>query len=870
MGVSLRRVGTLAATLFAVVAGSAQATSFTVSSDLDTGGTCTATPTTCTLRQAIASANAHAGADVIQFTAGAHTITPGSALPAITGQTDIEAGNQVELDGASAGAAVSGLTLGPGSGNSTVAGVTINDFSADGILVDGSNFTAVRSSFIGTDPAADLGHGNGLAGVAITASVGVHIGDFSSGLQNGNTIGGNGGDGIDVGATATATIELNHIGISGFTATPNGGDGIRLSGPSSVVGDVGLGNTIVASGGNGITITGASADSNQIVGNDIGVDSSDELLGNQGDGVAIDGPGANIIGGTTAGAGNTISANGGDGISLNNTADNDIQGNRIGTTSDGRFLRSNLNFGIDIVSSPSNVIGGDTAGAGNQVSGNLNAGIRLENTTSSNNIIQGNLVGTNAAGTVALPNERGITAEGTNQIGGSTAGAGNVVSGNTGPGITVNNTGTSTVQGNIVGAGPSGTNPIPNDGDGIDVDQNAIVGGDGKAANVIAFNNGPGIQIENVQATVAGNSIFSNVGLGIDAGGVGVTPNDAGDTDGIQNFPVLTAAVSGDGRTTIAGTLDTAPNRTVTLSFYSSPSCDPSGFGEGKTLLTTDDPTTLDSGHETFSEGINSAIAPGQQITATAQGVGVGSSEFSACVNVVPLDHVALGSATQSAPEGSTATITVTRTGALNIDAFVNFATQDGTAKAGRDYRATQGGFHFAPGQTTKKIHIPILSDTAAEGDETFSVTLKSPSLLSIAQPSSVKVTIPGNHRPPASDLEGVPSHARAGQLHNFHGTASDPDHNLSKVAVSIVSARAVNGHCLSIKPGGGTSRGPGGRCQPRIFISAAGAGNWSLHLGRGLPRGTWIVISRAFDTTGLSETSFSRATHNLAVVQVS
>ncbi len=130
--------------------------------------------------------------------------------------------------------------------------------------------------------------------------------------------------------------------------------------------------------------------------------------------------------------------------------------------------------------------------AGNQVSGNLGPGIRLENTSSSNNIIQGNLVGTNAAGTVALPNESGIAAEGTNQIGGSGPGASNVVSGNTGTGIEVGNVGNTTIEGNIVGAGPSGTNPIPNDGDGIDVDQNATVGGSGKAANTVAFNIGSG------------------------------------------------------------------------------------------------------------------------------------------------------------------------------------------------------------------------------------------------------------------------------------------------------------------------------------------------------------------------------------------
>jgi parallel beta-helix repeat protein len=135
-------------------------------------------------------------------------------------------------------------------------------------------------------------------------------------------------------------------------------------------------------------------------------------VGNAGAGVLIDGQGGNTIGGTAAGAGNTISGNAGDGISLDHAADNDIQGNRIGTTSDGTNLRPNLKTGIDIVSSPSNAIGGSAPGAGNLVSRNLSTGIRLENNTSNNNVVEGNLVGTNAAGTLALPNENGIAAEG--------------------------------------------------------------------------------------------------------------------------------------------------------------------------------------------------------------------------------------------------------------------------------------------------------------------------------------------------------------------------------------------------------------------------------------------------------------------------
>ncbi len=223
--------------------------------------------------------------------------------------------------------------------------------------------------------------------------------------------------------------------------------------------------------------------------------------------------------------------------------------------------------------------------------------------------------------------------------------------------------------------------------------------------------------------------------------------------------------------------------------------------------------------------------------------------------------------ASVDAPEGSTAKLTVTRTGGLGVGSSVHFATQDGTAKAGRDYQPAHGTLSFAPGQSRRTIAVKVLSGKANKSAESFTVRLTSPSHATLGK-ATATVIIAGN-QVPNSNLASPPSHAKPGHLHNFHGTATDPDGNLSAVAVSVFSAHPVNGHCLSIKPGGGTARGPGGRCEPRIFIQAAGTNQCSLHLRRGLPRGTWIVVSRAFDTTGLSETSFSRADHNLAVISV-
>ena len=140
------------------------------------------------LREAIAYANSHAGADTITFAisgAGLHTIRPTSALPALSGSTIIDGTTQpgfavgvpvIELDGSLAGAGVSGLTVYAGS--STVKGLVVNRFAAHGIVLTGGGGNVVAGNFIGTDAAGNADQGNGNQGVFILNS-------------SHNTIGGN-------------------------------------------------------------------------------------------------------------------------------------------------------------------------------------------------------------------------------------------------------------------------------------------------------------------------------------------------------------------------------------------------------------------------------------------------------------------------------------------------------------------------------------------------------------------------------------------------------------------------------------------------------------------------------------------------------
>ncbi|MEY2526922.1 MAG: trimeric autotransporter adhesin, partial [Verrucomicrobiota bacterium] len=131
------------------------------------------------------------------------------------------------------------------------------------------------------------------------------------------------------------------------------------------------------------------------------------------------------------------------GITLQTGGGNTITGNFIGTDSAGTVAQPNLS-GLDILSSPNNIIGGITVGARNLVSANINEQLLIDGSSASGNQVQGNYIGTNAAGsgslmTAASNRGQGITLRApSNTIGGTAAGAGNLISGNGNEGIFIN------------------------------------------------------------------------------------------------------------------------------------------------------------------------------------------------------------------------------------------------------------------------------------------------------------------------------------------------------------------------------------------------------------------------------------------------
>ncbi len=410
------------------------------------------------------------------------------------------------------------------------------------------------------------------------------------------------------------------------------------------------------------TITGTL-----VQGNYIGTDASGLAAVGNGTGVSFLRTNDTIVGGTVAGAGNVISGNNGDGISLDGSR-NLIQGNLVGTNAAGAAALPNVGVGIRLLADGSNAgsdntIGGTMPGARNIISGNgaggNGHGIRFElQATTAGNLIQGNYIGTDINGTVALGNAgSGIQifesqpSTGVNTIGGTTAAARNVISANGGSGIFGGGHGI-LIQGNFIGTDAGGTGDLGNAAFGIDlqcVDNNAIGGSAAGAGNVIGFNGMDGVRVAScssggvvtgVNNSILGNSIFSNTRLGINLlGGTedsfGVTANDACDTDtganNLQNSPVLTSVTNAGGNVQITGTLNSAANTTFRLEFFGNDVIDPSGFGEGRYFLGFANVTTDANCNASFDVTFLASTGT-LHVTATATDPGGNTSEFSAAI----------------------------------------------------------------------------------------------------------------------------------------------------------------------------------------------------------------------------------------------
>ncbi len=472
-------------------------TTFPVSNLNDSG--------TGSLRQALLQVlsdtnNSTTSPDVISFQLSGNSLSqyriavqsplPTLSRPVIIDARSLEAnvpgatGPVLELDGNAAGTTAVGLQI--YGQNVTVEGVAVDGFAGGGIVVNGSvtngvgGATGVLLAYdsIGVTN-ADTVNANSQFGIELTS--GAHYDTVQS-----DVIAGNQGTGLIITGSGTTsnTVSGDYIGndTSGHWFR-NSGYGIAISNGASnnYVG----GTYIVDSGNTGVQLVQTSG--NYFWGNDIqnnagnGVEingstnntiAASTIFANANTGVWIhSSAGAstgNVIGAAYSGGGDVISANGNWGVYISDSGStsNVVQNDLIGTDFSGENAWGNAYNGVDIVGGAAyNTIGGTTASTRNVISGNDYNGVLIYG---SYNTVEGNYIGLDASGTRALANgaDGVVLGQGAygNLIGGTSAAARNVISGNGGHGVTVTDGGTAwnTIEGDWIGTNANGNAAVGN------------------------------------------------------------------------------------------------------------------------------------------------------------------------------------------------------------------------------------------------------------------------------------------------------------------------------------------------------------------------------------------------------------------------
>jgi titin len=417
-------------------------------------------------------------------------------------------------------------------------------------------------------------------------------------------------------------VQGNYLGTD-VTGTRRMGNsiGVLIEGSNNQIGGTTAAERNLISGNDqGVSIWSGS--NNVMLGNYIGTDvTGTASLGNF---VGLDiGGSNNLIGGTAAGARNVISGNQDAGLKIEGVGAR-VQGNYIGTDTTGTRALGNQE-GV-IIAESNSLIGGTEAGAGNLISGNRWYGVEIRSRTG--NVVQGNLIGTDVTGTRPLGNAYGLSIFGPNNlIGGTEAGAGNVISGNGWDGVYISSPGGGNlVQGNHIGTDVTGTQPLGNGRHGVHIDRynNNTIGGEAPGAgNTIAFSGGDGVLVDRGNGNaILGNAIFANGNLGIELVN-GANHNQAA--------PVITSATTDGSSVTIQGTLTSTPNTTFTLEIFATSPGDPSG---GQRFLSSVLVTTDADGNASFTVTFATAFDPGMCLAATATDPTNNTSQFSAPVEV--------------------------------------------------------------------------------------------------------------------------------------------------------------------------------------------------------------------------------------------
>ena len=606
------------------------------------------------LRQAILDANADPDADVIRFDIAGFAVpslNPATPLPSITEAVVIDAfsaeAGVFEIDGTG----VNNCLEVEGS-NVTLRGLVMNRANSVGLAMDGgADFITGNEIFgcvFGLNADGDTDLGNGDDGANIKKSSDVTIGGPL--FWQGNVFSGNDDNGLDLRFDSEfITVQGNKFGtdLAGAADLGNTDHGLIVFADDCVIGGSAPGEGNVISGNDelGVSLAGRR---NRLIGNRIGTDSTGmNSIANFQGGMLADGD-DNVIGGTEPGEANQISGN--RIINLELRDGPRVIGNLIGPNADLTGTPAGFPFGSGVEIGDDAVLGGVFPGEGNVISANDGR---------ANAFILGNFIGTNAEGTAALTNDGdGIFSRsqevGTTFIGLDVLGGGNVISGNDDNGVEFDrsfSSGTSQnhhVQNNKIGTDVTGTEPIPNGQSGIELGfstfDNVIGGTQPLSGNTIAFNADEGIILAGNDATernsILGNSIHRNGKGGIQFQTFTFPfPNDEDDADtgpnGFQNFPVLASANTAGA---VEASLNSVPDQTYRLEFFSNTVADPSGNGEGETFLGSAELTT-DAGGDGVVSFSGPPLVEGRFISATATDPDGNTSEFSVVVEVVAAEE---------------------------------------------------------------------------------------------------------------------------------------------------------------------------------------------------------------------------------------
>ena len=297
----------------------------------------------------------------------------------------------------------------------------------------------ISGNKIGTDVSGDAALGNVFDGILLSNASGTSI--------SGNQISGNGvgqdAAGINVtGVNSSGNVMSNNLIGTNAAGTADLGNSLHgiFVGNGASNNAIGPGNVISGNGmptnqGVGVYVFGSTTTGNRITGNRIGTNAT----GTAGltDSAGLIHPGIGVLISQSSGntvQGNLISGNRFVGLEIaggagGTASGNIVQDNKIGTNFDGTTAIPNGLDGITINDAPNNLIGGTTAGAGNLISGNRSVGIQLFGLLTKENVIEGNALGLNSAGRPTLPNREGgifvNTGPLNNKIGGTAPGQAN-------------------------------------------------------------------------------------------------------------------------------------------------------------------------------------------------------------------------------------------------------------------------------------------------------------------------------------------------------------------------------------------------------------------------------------------------------------